>query len=522
VLCYNGGVNPRSIRHMSRSQMRSLGPDLRPRVSRLRVLGDGAHALGELLLVLGAAMCLPALVALWYGEIAELEAFGGAAVAVALLGWWLERSFPQKHMSWRAALVLCVAGWVLYSLTGGLPVWLSLGIPFVDAAFEATSGFTTTGFTVLTGIEDLPRSILLWRVEMQWLGGLGILSFFLLVSFPGGEAFRLLLVEGPKALVQRPSPGVRGTILILWRIYIGLTALNFLALLLLGAGGVNSLAYALSTSSTGGFGLHDANLGQFALAGHPHAYGIELVTIVFMLLSGISFLSHHLLLSGQPRSTLFGSETRTYWTMLAGTVLLLVVEGYMRTGPNVFSHGELPRRALFQSASLLSGAGLATTDFRHWLSFPAGLQALLFLMLTGGCVGSTSGGLKILRFRVLRLYAWHHVKRSTYPRRYVMPFRLGGTLIPEEEVNQMVVVAFCWLALTALGGVLTALFSHHGALESITVSLSAVSNMGPSLLTPTHLAAFPTALKAYYIVAMLAGRLEILPVLALFSRRVWQ
>jgi len=483
-------------------------------------LTPALHAAGRLLMVLGALMLVPAIAAAIYGETLAVRAFLATGVLTMLTGSVVSGRYPAGALSWRAALVLCVGAWTVYSLVGAIPISLVLGIGYLDGAFEATSGFTTTGFTVLSGLEGLPRSILLWRVLMQWFGGLGILSFFLLVSFPGGEAYRLLLMEGPKTLIQRPAPGVRGTLVILWRIYGGLTILNILALLALRVGAFNAVAYGMSTISTGGFGMHDANLGHFQAVGHPNALAVEIATMVFMLLSGIGFLSHHLLLSGRPRQWLAGQETRTYWMLLAVTTIIIVVDGMLKHP--LMTPSVVLRNGAFQSASLLSGAGLATVPFTDWLAFPTGFQALMALMFIGGCVGSTAGGLKILRVKVLRLYSWHQIKRATYPARFVMPFTVGGRILPDAEVARMAVVAFCWAGAVFLGALVMALLSEHSSMVSVAVCLSAVSNMGPVPLDTRQMAAFHPLVKGLQMVLMIAGRLEILPVLSLFCRRVWQ
>jgi len=486
---------------------------------RRRDLPAGLHAAGQLVTLLGLSLLVPAVVGLLNGEYRAVIAFAVTGLVTAGAGVLTASHYPRGPIGWRSALFLCVGAWLVYSLIGGIPVCLTLGTSFIDACFEAASGFTTTGLTLLTGIEYLPRAVLFWRVAMQWFGGLGILSYFLFVSFPGGEAYRLLMVEGHKTLVQRPAPGMRGTLIILWRIYLGLTIINFMALLILKVEPFSALTYALSTSSTGGFGMHDANIAHFQQIGHPNALAIEIVTMVCMLLSGIGFLSHHLLLTGRPRHCVFGPETRTYWALFLGAALILVLEGLGRTP---YSFGEILRPAIFQSASLTSGAGLATVNLGHWLVLPAGMQVLFLLMLIGGCTGSTAGGLKILRVRTLRLFACHQVKRATYPSRYRMPFTLGGQVIPDEEVTRMLMLAFHWVLITAVGSAITSLLSPHGALESFSMSLSAVSNMGPSLISPAEMAQFPVVLKLLYIGLMIAGRLEILPVLALFTKRMWQ
>lgn len=476
----------------------------------------------ELVGLLGAAMMVPGLYGLAVRELVCARVFLVTGGLLGLLGGGGVFLLPRGPISWRAALILCVGAWVLYSVAGAVPIALIGRIPALNAVFEAASGFTTTGYTVLSGLDAMPRSLLLWRALSQWVGGLGILSFFLLISFPGGEAYRLLMMEGTKTLVQRPVPGIRGTLLIVGRIYLGLTGLNILALLALRMGPFDAVAHALTTVSTGGFSTHDANLAFFRDSGHPWAWAIELVTIVFMLASGVNFLIYHLMLRGRLSEYVFGLETRTYWRLLFLGVATAVVETLLRPdavpwgGPDAWASAV--RYGLFQSAASLSGAGFVMEPLTRWIALPATYQLLLLMMLVGGCVGSTAGGLKLLRVVVLWRFTWHQVRRSAYPARYVMPFTVGRRIMPDSEVGQMTMLAFCWLALIALGALLTSLLGGVGAQSSLVMSLSSVSNMGPCLFSPVELAALGGAVKVLHVLLMIAGRLEVLPLLALLFR----
>lgn len=492
-----------------------------------RRVREALGVIGQLVLVLGASLCLPALVAVVYGEAAATRAFSLTSLGALLAGLLMVVRAPSYHISWRMALIICVGTWAIYSLIGAIPVHLSSPTGYVNAVFEAVSGFTTTGFTVLDNLEGAPRSLLAWRALMQWMGGLGILSFFLLVAYPGGEAYRLLMMEGASTLHQRPAPGVRGTLMILWRIYVGLTVLNVAALLLLGLGAFDATVHALSTVSTGGFSSHDANIGHFAAVGHPRALGIEVVTVVFMLASGMSFLGHHVALNRQPRVGLFTLENRAYWLLLAAAVLLIAGEGLLwpqraELVPGCPDTGSLARVAAFQSASVLSSAGFTTRTLLQLQPLTAGVQVLMLLTLVGGCVGSTAGGVKVLRLVVLARFTWHQVRRATFPSRSVMPFTIEGRVMQPDEVVRMVMLVFTWAAVAVLLSVITALLSPHPPLVCLSVAVSAVSNQGPCLVSPTQIAALGNPLKVLYMAVMIAGRLELFPVLTMFSRRVWQ
>jgi len=240
------------------------------------------------------------------------SAFWVPAVVALAAGLVLKRNVSFPSLDSRRAMVLCALGWLLVSAVGALPFYLGLDIPLVDAYFESVSGFTTTGITMLQGLEHLPPSILFWRSLIQWLGGLGILTFFLGILYTGQSAQQLFGAESHKVFSKRPAPSLFRTLRILWLIYAAYTAAVGLALVLEGMAVFDAVAHAMTCLSTGGYSPYDASIGHYAAVGHPHFRAIEYTLIVGMMLGGMSFFVHYRLLRGGWRALWDGLEERLW------------------------------------------------------------------------------------------------------------------------------------------------------------------------------------------------------------------
>ncbi|MEI6503629.1 MAG: potassium transporter TrkG, partial [Armatimonadota bacterium] len=285
-----------------------------------------ASYLGDLLGVFGLVLVLPAIPGLVYHEYREAAVFLICGAATAAAGWLLRRLLPHGKMGVREAILLCTSAWVVCSLVAAVPLHLTTGAGYLNSALESVSGLTTTGLTVLPNLEHLPRTVLFWRSTSQLLGGLGILSFFLLVSYPGSSAHRLFHSEATKTRVSRPAPSLRHTVAITWGIYGMLLVFNLVVLMVLGTGGFDALNYAFSTTSTGGFAPHVLGVGHYRAIGHPGALGIELATVFFMALGGINYLLHYRALSGNVGVLFSSTESRRYWLLMLFGVALVGVE----------------------------------------------------------------------------------------------------------------------------------------------------------------------------------------------------
>jgi trk system potassium uptake protein TrkH len=417
-------------------------------------------------------------------------------------------------------------------LLGAIPYVISIDATYLDAFFETMSGFTTTGITMFVGLDGMPLSILFWRALTQWVGGLGILTFFLAVAFRSGSAHRLFGAESHKLDVGRPVPGLANTIKILWSIYAGFTVFIALALWAAGMGVFDSICHSFTALSTGGFSPHDASIEYYRISGHCNFVWIEYTLIVGMLMGGTSFLVHYRIIKGRWRALIDNTEMRLWWGILASFVLIILAERIASVGfPRGFSPGE-PffwtqmeewfRTTAFQVVSILTTTGFATKDIAGSFFGHVARQLFLVMMLVGGCVGSTGGGLKVLRVAILFRSVKRQMNRLIASRRSVSSLMLDGKPIRSEQIESAHTIFFAWIILLVVGGVVTAYLSWFDGYRSLSGMFSALGNIGPCFIPADAMGQLHPIVKLTYILGMLAGRLEILPVLLLFSTRAWR
>jgi len=401
------------------------------------------------------------------------------------------------------------------SLVGCLPFWLSREIPsFVDAFFEIVSGFTTTGASIVPEVEKLSKGILYWRSFSHWVGGMGVLVFLLAIA-PSGErgagfTMHLLRAESPGPDVGKLVPKMRKTAAILYIIYCVLTVLDVIFLL---AGGMNlfeSVCHALGTAGTGGFGVKNDSFGSYT----PY---LQNVTTVFMLLFGVNFSCYYLLLLKQLRSVFRDEELRTYVGIVLGSILLITlnIRGYYDT------LGESVRHAAFQVASVVTTTGYATVDFDLWPSFSKTI--LLCLMVVGASAGSTGGGLKVGRLLLLIKGLRRNIRQMLNLRKVEL-VRNNGSVVNERILANTnaylaayVLIIFGVFALISLDGFSTG--------TNFSAVLACFNNIGPGLemVGPAcNYSAYSGFSKLVLSWAMLAGRLEIFPMMILLSRETWK
>ena len=485
------------------------------------------------LLSIGVLMLGPAAWALLSGEGATWRAFATVAFVVAITAGLPLLRLRGAHLGTHDAIVACSLAWVAATLVAAVPLCATTGCAYLDAWLEATSGLTTTGFTVYELPEALPRSALLWRAEMQLLGGLGILAFFLLVAFQGSASHRLFAAESHKHGGGRLTPGLYGTLVALWRIYGLLAAAAILLYLLLGVGPFDAVTHGFTAASTGGFTNYAANMGHYAQTGHPRAALIELATALVVLVSGMSFLVLYRLRRGEWSSLWDGLEMRWYYGLGLAALGVMTVESVAKGGGSLAAFGPHLRCQSFAVASTLSSAGFIVRPFSgsvagpgrlvEWPAFhEAGKLALLLLMMVGGCAGSTAGGLKVLRAALLSRVIRREVRRLSSPPSAASPLVVDGRLLEGEQVLRVTSMSFLWMAMIMLAGAVLALGTRLSAWEAATLACSALSNLGPHFLPHAHLAPLPAAAKATLIATMLAGRLEVLPVLVLLAPAAWR
>ena len=403
----------------------------------------------------------------------------------------------------------------MLSLVGCLPFWVSREIPsFIDAFFETVSGFTTTGSSILSDVEALSKGLLYWRSFSHWLGGMGVLVF-LLAIIPGGAkgagfTMHLLRAESPGPDVGKLVPKMRTTAMILYLIYVGITVMNVIFLLAGGMSLFEAVCTAFGTAGTGGFGVKNDSLASYS----PY---IQNVTTVFMILFGVNFSCYYLLLIRQWKGVFRDEELRLYLGIILGAIVLIVLDlrGFYDT------LGETVRHAAFQVGSIITTTGYATTDFDLWPSFSKTI--LLCLMVVGASAGSTGGGLKVARVLLLLKTLGRNIRQILSPRK-VEAVRNNGHVVSERVLDNTnaylaayVVIIFAVFAVISLDG-----FSVG---TNFSATLACFNNIGPGLeaVGPTcNFSAYSGLSKLVLSFAMLAGRLEIFPILVLFSRDTWR
>lgn len=436
-----------------------------------------------------------------------------AACTLALAGRSKKKTFFRKE-----ALATIGIGWFLASICGALPyLFLRPETSLIDAFFESVSGLTTTGASVFGNIESFPPSLLLWRSMSQWIGGLGVVVFFVAILSSLGAGARMLYSNEASA----QSTDIRSSRIQegVWRIlvlYLALSVACLACLLVAGLEWFDAICHMMTTLSTGGFSTKAASVGAF---GNP---AVEWVIIVFMFIGGVSFLLQLRVLGGDWRALIQNSEFKAYSTIIvlgsAFIALMLAIEM-----PGLGAPESAIRRATFQVVSIITTTGFSTEDFTLWL--PAGQVLLLVLMIFGGCAGSTSGGIKVVRILTALKICVKQVERS-FRVRVIRPVRVNGRSIPVDE-QEGVMTLIVLFAFTAFAGILLlALFEHQLTFAGvISAVISSLFNVGPGLeeVGPVELYDFlRTPSKMLLSILMIMGRLELYAVLALFTPGLWK
>ncbi len=499
---------------------------MRKRLDRVRCV---SYYTGSLMKILALVVVAPlVVVAVYWGEYGDgmrsVFAFLIPAALSFATGAVLQAVGKQREMDPTASMLVCAVGWLAVSAIGALPFVLGIEAAYLDGYFEAMSGFTTTGITVFTGLEQMPRSILFWRAVTQFVGGLGILSFFLAVTYRGGGAHHLFGAEGHKIASSRPAPGLLHTLKILWSIYLSLVTLCALLLSLLGMPVFDSICHAFTALSTGGFSPHDASIQHYRDAGYRLYWLMEYTLTLFMLFGGMNFLIHFRVVSRDFKALWDNLEIRWLWGILGIALLLVMGDHIHRNAGFGWTFGELEecfRLSIFQIVSILTTTGFGTQDIGSaW--FPTlSKQIFLVLMVVGGCVGSTGGGIKVMRIAILNRLIMLELFKLRAPRRAISLLVIDGKIVPDDEIRRVGALFFTWMALLLTGGGITAFLSDQSAWQSFSGMFSALGNIGPCYISVADMCVIHPIVKLTYVFGMLAGRLEILPVLLLFSRRAW-
>ena len=475
-----------------------------------RMLG---YLFGVLLLIEAALLLLPLLVAMIYRE--PITPYLVTVAALVAVGLPLRFLKPKKdrRLYAREGFVCAAGSWILLSLFGALPFVLSGAIPnYIDAVFETVSGFTTTGASILTEIESLPRGILFWRSFTHWVGGMGVLMFMMaILPADNRRSMHLLRAEVPGPQKGKLVPKFRQTALILYSIYLVMTLLQIVALLLVDLDLYDAIVTSLGTAGTGGFSVKNASIAGYE---NPAA---EWIIAVFMLLFGINFNLYFFLLCGQLRDIFKNEELRTY-LIIVGAATAVITLNTLSLADNL---ADTVRAAFFQVSSIISTTGYVTLNYDTWPALSK--MVIVILTLLGACAGSTAGGLKVSRFVILAKNSAREIRQTLRPRS-VNVTRLDGCVLPEETVR----TTSNYLAIYSLILVISALLiSVDGfTLETnLSASLTCLSNVGPGLgaVGPAgNFAGYSAFSKIVLTLEMLVGRLEFFPLLIFFSPSTWK
>ena len=441
--------------------------------------------------------------------------FAGTFIVGTLI-WFLVRPGRGTQLRMKEGFLVVGLGWLELSAVGALPFYFSGYYPsYVDALFEAVSGFTTTGATVLTKFEGFPRGIMFWRATTHWIGGMGVLVLTLaLIPKLTGRTSHLVLAESPGPSLSKLVPHTGTTAKILYLIYMALTLMEFLALLLCGLSPYDAALHALSNAGTGGFSNYGASIAAF------NSLAVEIVITVFMFLFGVNFALYYKFLIAGPKAklTVFfrDEEFRWYAGIILAFILLLTIFN------TDFYRGDFwtsLRYSSFQICTVFSTTGFCTGDFAAW-----SIQSRMLLfagMFIGACAGSTAGGIKIVRIALLTKLFRRSIRATGHPRK-VEVVRLDGKAVDERMVSNVVVFALIYVVLFLLGSFLLSLEGVGDEITSLSAALTCVSNIGPGFgLVTSSFTCYGVFGKLICCFLMLAGRLELLPMLMLLTRGAW-
>ncbi|MBQ4617954.1 MAG: TrkH family potassium uptake protein [Clostridia bacterium] len=479
---------------------------------------------GVIVLLEGLFLLFPALVSLVYAEYPDMGVFLGLAAVYTLFGFLMIRKKPQQQAFFaKEGFVMVALSWIVLSVLGALPFVLSGAIPsFTDALFETVSGFTTTGASILT--DALPNGMLLrygmlfWRSFTHWIGGMGVLVFMMaLLPMAGGQGMYMMQAESTGPAVSKLVPSIRKTAALLYLIYFVMTVVQFVLLITVGKMPIfDAICSSMGTAGTGGFGVTSASFACYSTEA-------QAITTIFMVLFGINFNAYFLLLRRRFKEAFKMQEVRWYLFIYVGLTAVVIA--------NLTAMGQLiggdfwqtVHHAFFQTASVMTTTGYATVDFAVWPQ--AAMMLMCLLMFIGACAGSTGGGVKVSRLMLYVKYAASGFSRMLHPRR-VKVLKMDGKAVGSDTFRALHVFLFCYVAIFIVSTIVLAFDSVGYDLETnATATLATLNNIGPGLgaVGPTgNFAAYSDVSKWMMCFNMLAGRLEIFPILLFFIPATWK
>jgi len=423
------------------------------------------------------------------------------------------RKGSKKDIGKREGFVIVTMAWIIISLFGAIPFVLSGAIPdYTNAFFETMSGFTTTGASILNDIESLPKGILFWRSMTHWIGGMGIIVLSLaILPLLGVGGMQLFIAEVPGPTPDKIHPRVAATAKRLWAIYVAFTLLETVLLMFGGMSLFDGLCHSFGTLATGGFSTQNASIANYS----PY---IQYVVIIFMMLAGINFTMHYFALKGMIKKVSKDQELRFYLAIILVSTIFIALTLILK---NLHPVEEAFRQTLFQVVSIVTTTGFVTYDYLQWPSFI--WFVIVLLMFTGGCAGSTGGGIKISRLLLLLKNSRLEMRRQVHPNA-IIPVRINGRVVPQQLVNNVLAFFLIYFLIFAGGTLVMSLLGldFESAIGSTAATLG---NIGPGIgiVGPvSNYAAIPEGGKWFLSLLMLLGRLELFTVLILFTRSFWK
>ena len=467
--------------------------------------------------LVGAAMLIPAAVALYYKEAKAVFSLLVCAVPMIAAGLLVIKLTPKEDntvLRMRDGFFIVASAWLAMSVLGALPFVISGAIPnFFDAFFETASGFTTTGSTILSEIEALPKGMLFWRSFTHWLGGMGVLVLTIaLLPMLGIGGQKIMRAETTGPTMDKISFTTNESARKLYLIYGAMTLIEIILLMFGGIGFFDAATHAFGTLGTGGLSTHGASIGYF------NSLYVEMVIAVFMLLAGINFNLYYFLLSGKPRQMFKDTELRVYLSIVAVSTVFIAAMLLIKN--NYGTVGESLRYSFFQVSSIITTTGYGTADFDTW---PIACRMIIFcLMIIGGCASSTGGGVKVIRIiltaKIIRRSAQRRLHRRTLD-----PIKIDGKPVSEQTLAGVGIFMLLFTATVAVGTLLVSL-DGFGFVTSLSSVIACLCNIGPGfdLVGPTmNFALFSAPIKTVLSILMIAGRLELYTIILMFTPVFW-
>ncbi len=469
--------------------------------------------LGKLLILEAGLMTPSLMIALYTGD-GDAKAFFISIVSILFIYLLIpKKRFREEHITVKEGLAIVATGWIILSLFGALPLFLSGSTKtYIDAFFETVSGFTTTGATILTDVESLPAGVLFWRSFTHWIGGMGILVFTIsLLPALGIGGFQIFKAESPGPVAGKINPKIKDTAKTLYTIYFTITIIQVVLLILAGMNLFDSLVYTFGTVGTGGLATKGDSVGAY-----PNV-AIHLIIGVFMVISGINFSLYYAAFKGRWDELFEDEELRLYLILVTVASLFIALNLFLNNYSSILVS---LKDAFFQVGSIITTTGYSTVDFNQWPSFS---KAILFLlMFVGGSAGSTAGGVKVIRVLVLLKLIKREILKIFHPRA-IKPIKVNGKIMGEDTIEGINAFMALYMVIFLISGILISL-ENVDLLTAFSSVAATLGNIGPgfNLVGPASNFGFYSQLsKFYFSVLMLLGRLELFTIIALLVPTKW-